>query len=443
LAEAVIQTIDQPLLILDSDLTVMESNAAFCDFFNVSSDETRDRPLFELGNGQWDIPELRDLLEKVLSQRSTVTNYRVEHKFPDIGKRIMILNAKRLAADGSRPELILLAVSDRTSVEQARLELEGHQEFQKKLIDSVREALLVLDWDLKVVQANQPFYEAFGVSPSESKGRFVYELGNGQWDIPQLRELLEDVLPDDNAFNDVEVEHVFENVGRRIMLLNGRRLDHLDLILLAIRDVTELRRMEAQQHTLVGELHHRIKNILASVGALASQILRESSSLDEFRQAFQIRLDALARTQDLLLRAPERETDLADILRMEFEAQGGREGVNFHLTGPEVPLSPLAAQAFAMAVHELVTNAIKHGALASPDGKVAIDWSMRAEGGPGTVSFHWREICEGIDTGPNRKGFGTRVIDSMFRHSLQGTSQFTVHANGAELMAEFRPVPAA
>ncbi|WP_341538362.1 hypothetical protein [Sinorhizobium medicae] len=87
------------------------------------------------------------------------------------------------------------------------------------------------------------------VSPAHTEGRLVYELGNRQWDIPKLRELVEDVLPHNNAFDDVEVEHDFETIGRRIMLLNGRRLDHLHLILLAIRDVTEQRRMKAQQQT--------------------------------------------------------------------------------------------------------------------------------------------------------------------------------------------------
>lgn len=288
--------------------------------------------------------------------------------------------------------------------------------------------------------AGEPaFYETFRVSPSDSEGRFIYDLGNGQWDIPHLRQLLENVLPDNNVFNDVEVEHEFENIGRRIMLLNGRRLDHLDLILLAIRDVTELRRLEAQQHVLVGELHHRIKNILTSVRALASQIIRESGSLNEFKSAFQERLDALARTQDLLLSAPERDTGLADVLRMEFEAQGGREGINFHLAGPEVLLTPRDAQAFSMAIHELVTNAIKYGALASPTGKVTIDWSVSVEADGDAVRFHWREHCERIDVVPDHRGYGTRVVESIFRHSLRGTSTLTLHADGAELVAEFRP----
>jgi PAS domain-containing protein len=234
-----------------------------------------------------------------------VKHYRVAHQFPDIGKRIMILNARRLPPVTGRPELILLIISDRTEAEQARFEVEGHREFQEKLIDSVLEALLVLDWNLRVVQANQPFYQTFKVSPAETEGRLIYELGNRQWGIPRLRELLENVLLDDNAFDDVEVDHEFEGIGRRIMLLNGRRLDHLDLILLAIRDVTEQRRMEAQQQTLMGELDHRIRNVMTTVSALARRALRESHSREEFGETFQRRLGAMGRTQELLTRAPK------------------------------------------------------------------------------------------------------------------------------------------
>lgn len=289
LAEAILQTMDQPLLVLRYDLTVEEANSAFYRLFKVDTEETRGRLLYELGNGQWNIPELRRLLEEILPQQSVVEHYRLEHKFPEIGKRIMILNARRLPPEGDRPELILLVISDRTETEQARFELEGHVEFGEKLIDSIREALLVLDWDLKVVRANQPFYDAFQVSPADTKGRLIYELGNRQWDIPRLRELLENVLPDNNAFDDVEVEHDFEHVGRRIMLINGRRLDHLDLILLAIRDVTEQRRMEKERETRVGELHHRIKNVLTTVDALVRRTLRDSGSLEAPRLREQAR----------------------------------------------------------------------------------------------------------------------------------------------------------
>ncbi|MCA1409480.1 PAS domain-containing protein, partial [Ensifer sp. BRP08] len=194
LAEAIVETLDQPLLILTSNLTTADVNSAYCETFGVTAEETRGQPIYRLGNGQWDIPELRRLLEQVLPERTLVKGYRIEHKFPNIGRRVMILNARRIEANDGRPALILLTVSDRTEAEQARFELEGHREFLEKLIDSVREGLLVLGWDLRVVRANQTFYDLFQVSPADTEGRLVYELGNRQWDIPKLRELLEDVL---------------------------------------------------------------------------------------------------------------------------------------------------------------------------------------------------------------------------------------------------------
>ncbi|PDT47727.1 MULTISPECIES: PAS domain-containing protein [Sinorhizobium] len=438
LAEAIVETLDQPLLILNVNLTVTDVNSAYCETFGVTAEETRGQPIYRLGNGQWHIPELRRLLEQILSERTTVKGYRIEHKFAEIGKRVMILNARRIAADNGRPELILLTVSDRTEAEQARFELERHREFQEKLIDSVREGLLVLDWDLKVVRANQTFYDLFQVSPSHTEGRLVYELGNRQWDIPRLRQLLEDVLPDNNAFDDVEVEHEFETIGRRIVILNGRRLDHLDLILLAIRDVTQQRLLEAQQRTLMGELHHRVKNVLASVSALANRSLKESQSLDEFRDRFASRLGAFSRTQDLLMRAPAHSVLLAEVLRLEMEAQGGHEGENFQLDGPDVTLSREATQAFAMAIHELTTNAVKHGAWASPEGRVKVTWTAHRKGNATLISFRWREIGRKIDTAPARKGYGSRVLAELFSHSLDGTSKLTLHPDGAEFIAGFK-----
>jgi len=111
------------------------------------------------------------------------------------------------------------------------------------VLGSVREPLVVLDSDLKVLKANHPFYETFKVRPEGTEGRVIYDLGNRQWDIPKLRELLEDILPRNTAFNDFEVEHDFETIGRKIMHLNARRIyrdsKQTRMILLAIEDVTE------------------------------------------------------------------------------------------------------------------------------------------------------------------------------------------------------------
>src|SRR5204862_2605034 len=97
--------------------------------------------------------------------------------------------------------------------------------------------------------ANRAFYQTLHVSSEETENRLIYELGNGQWDIPALRTLLEDVIPTSSVFNDFELEHTFPVIGRRVMLLNGRRLragSHAELLVLAMEDVTERRRAEAE-----------------------------------------------------------------------------------------------------------------------------------------------------------------------------------------------------
>jgi chemotaxis protein methyltransferase CheR len=111
------------------------------------------------------------------------------------------------------------------------------------ILGSVREPLVVLDSDLKVVKANHSFYQTFNVKPDEAEGVLIYKLGDRQWDIPKLRELLEDILPQNSVLNDFEVEHKFETIGPKIMHLNARRIyseaNRTRLILLAIEDVTE------------------------------------------------------------------------------------------------------------------------------------------------------------------------------------------------------------
>ena len=129
---------------------------------------------------------------------------------------------------------------------QAELPSERAKEYAESIVATVREPLLVLDATLHVRSANRSFYETFRVDPGETDGRFIYDLGDGQWDIPALRTLLEEIVPGNSAFDDFEVEHDFEHLGRRTMLLNARRFPpegEYELVLLAIEDVTDRRRM--------------------------------------------------------------------------------------------------------------------------------------------------------------------------------------------------------
>src|SRR5579864_4303251 len=125
--------------------------------------------------------------------------------------------------------------------------VEDIQNYAQNIVDTVREPLLILDTTLRVRSANRAFYQTFHVSPGETEGRLVYELGNGQWDIPDLRTLLEDIVPKSSVFDDFELEHTFPAIGRRVMLLNARKLQaghHGELLVLAMGDVTERRRAE-------------------------------------------------------------------------------------------------------------------------------------------------------------------------------------------------------
>ena len=125
--------------------------------------------------------------------------------------------------------------------------VEDIQNYAQNIVDTVREPLLILDATLRVRSANRAFYQTFHVSPAETEGRLIYELGNGQWDIPDLRTLLEDIVPKSSVFDDFELEHTFPAIGRRVMLLNARKLQaghHGELLVLAMEDVTARKRAE-------------------------------------------------------------------------------------------------------------------------------------------------------------------------------------------------------
>src|SRR5436305_1874594 len=125
--------------------------------------------------------------------------------------------------------------------------VEDIETYARDIVDTVRESLLMLDTNLRVRSANRAFYQTFQVSPEETENRLIYELGNGQWDIPSLRTLLEDIVPKSSVFNDFELEHTFPAIGRRVMLLNARRLEaghHGELLVLAMEDVTARKRAE-------------------------------------------------------------------------------------------------------------------------------------------------------------------------------------------------------
>src|SRR5436190_860659 len=245
-AQNIVDTVREPLLILDAALRVRSANRAFYQTFQVSPEETEDRLIYELGNGQWDIPALRTLLEDIVPQSTVFNDFELEHDFPTIGRKVMLLNARQLRA-GIDTELLVLAMEDVTERRRAERLVAEIETYAQNIVDTVREPLLTLDPTLRVRSANRAFYQTFQVSPEETEDRLIYELGNGQWDIPALRTLLEDIVPTSSVFNDFELEHTFPVIGRRVMLLNARKLEaghHGELLVLAMEDVTARKRAE-------------------------------------------------------------------------------------------------------------------------------------------------------------------------------------------------------
>ena len=131
---------------------------------------------------------------------------------------------------------------DIDELKRVQFDADLSRRYAEQIVDTVREPLLVLDKEMRVLSANRAFVAMFQVSASETIGQRIYELGNQQWNIPALRELLEQILPENNAFEGFKVQHDFPNVGKKTMLLNARRIDAPDgsdrLILLAMEERT-------------------------------------------------------------------------------------------------------------------------------------------------------------------------------------------------------------
>jgi PAS domain S-box-containing protein/putative nucleotidyltransferase with HDIG domain len=261
-AESIVGTVREPLLVLDADLKIISANRNFYRTFKVTSGETIGSFIYDLGNKQWDIPKLRELLEEILPEKEAFDDFEVDHNFQDIGHKIMLLNARQIYRKDIGAKMILLAIEDITErkeiengLEKTRKELEitkisedAAREYAESIINTVREPLIALDHDLRVVTASRSFYVVFKVKPEDTVGQLIYDLGNKQWDIPKLRELLETILPEKATFDNYEVEHDFATIGSRIMLLNARQIKRVfgkeRIILLAIEDITERKRLE-------------------------------------------------------------------------------------------------------------------------------------------------------------------------------------------------------
>ncbi|MBE0596902.1 MAG: response regulator [Desulfuromonadales bacterium] len=164
------------------------------------------------------------------------------------------LQSGTVGKEESKSSYILSSIVDGTAAKQMEAEIKEAREYAEDIVETVHSPLVVLSSDLKILTANHSFYDSFKVTPEETIGHFIYDLGNRQWDIPRLRVLFEEILPNDTVFNGFEVEDDFPGIGRKTILLNAREIFRKNIgshiILLAMEDITDRKRAEAERTRL-------------------------------------------------------------------------------------------------------------------------------------------------------------------------------------------------
>jgi two-component system CheB/CheR fusion protein len=335
--------------------------------------------------------------------------------------------------EDNRIEGVVATFVDITGRKRGEQELAAAKEFAERIVDTVRQPLIVLDSDLRVVSANRSFLDSYSLMSRDVIGRRLLDLGGGGWDMPALRNLLEEILPERETLTDYEVEGEFAAMGHRSMLLNAQRLDGARLILLAIEDVTERRRGERRQQALLDELQHRVKNLFGNIFSLLRLSSRNATDVAVFVEAFSSRLKALERTQRVLMSREDSTVSLRALVEAELHAHGGDAMGSVTVEGLDFGIDSRTAQALGMVVHELATNALKHGALAN-SGRIHISWARVQDGA--NLLFRWRET--GVPGGAKEidGGFGSHLIRQVVPYVLGGSAQLEHTQDGLRCILE-------
>jgi PAS domain S-box-containing protein len=316
--------------------------------------------------------------------------------------------------------------------------------YAEAIIDTVRDPLVVLDKTLHVKTVNKAFIEFFQVSHAETIGRYIYDLNGGEWDIPELKKLLEDILPRNTHFNNYEVRHNFGKLGLKIMLLNARRVvleeNKTQLILLAIEDITEQKEQEKQKDEFISLISHELKNPLTSIKAY-TQILETKLKDNEDKSLVKIFTSMESQTtkvinliSDLLSEAKTRakgfsyrdaEFDVNSLVEEIIENNVRREDSFKIIQKNKVRQDILADRArIGQVLDNLISNAIKYS---SKTKRIMVSVSATRE----NIKFSVQDFGEGISKGNLKK-----VFEPFFRENEMQEETFPSIGLGLYISAE-------
>jgi two-component sensor histidine kinase len=310
---------------------------------------------------------------------------------------------------------------------------DGHG-LAQAIVDTIREPLLVLDKDLRVVTANRSFYLTFKMNRQDVQDRPFYRLGEGEWNIPELRLLLKNIAPREAVMEAYEVERDFAGLGRRVMLLNARKVFYLesahDTILLAIEDITGRRAMERevndflhQKDILLQEMRHRVANslqIIASILLIKARAVRSEETRLHLQDAHKRVMSVAAMQKQLHAAEPGAMIELAPYLTRLCETLassmiGNRRPVSLKVHVEDGTASSSQAVSIGLIVTELVINALKHAFPDDrPDGTVTVTYQLAEPNWRLSVSDNGIGRPEG-NLDKLVPGLGTTIVEALAR----------------------------
>jgi PAS domain S-box-containing protein len=232
-------SINMPIIMMETDLCIRRITPQCEKVLNIISSDVG-RPISKIKLNV-DIPDFEKILLDVIESLRPKT-FEIQNSE---GNWYSVYIRPYRTLDNKINGVVAIFV-DITEHKKARQAIEEARQYAENILDTMREPLIVLNTDLRVISANKSFYRAFRVVPNETEGQFIYDLGNRQWDIPKLRQLLDEVLLKNRAFDNYEIEHKFETIGTKTMLFNARRIAAMRMILITIEDITNRKQMERE-----------------------------------------------------------------------------------------------------------------------------------------------------------------------------------------------------